>query len=249
LVESSDRVVIKVELPREEYLKLVRLAEEEGYAFASDYVRALVARALEGGLGGECPEGGLDERRLAEAIARRLERRLADLINPFTAKIDEMQRRIGELVEALEAAEARGGHQQAVEERPQARRRYESRGGPSRGMERLRAEGVVFESDLRGRLRQPEAFLRKLEGEGAIVLDLAGERVAVDPGFWDRLVDYVSRLSIRDEEEVESLLSSELGERAARLFRLLVRSGAAYYDEDTASWVVRRRRYRGPASS
>jgi len=249
LAESNEKVVIKVELPRDEYLKLVRLAEEEGYPLASDYVRALVARALEGRLGGECPGGGLDERRLAEAIARRLERRLADLINPFTAKIDEMQRRIGELVEALEQAEARGGPVEAEErpERPPARRRVE-RGGPSRGMERLRSEGVVFESDLRGRLRQPEAFLRKLGSEGAVVLDLAGEKVAVDPGFWERLVESLSRLSIRDEGEVESLLSAELGERAARLFRLLVRSGLAYYDEDSASWVVRRR-YRGPASS
>jgi len=244
---SEDKVTLKIEVSREEYRRLARLAEEAGYKLVSDYVRSLVADALAGRLG-DCSGGAVDEKRLADAIARRLERRIADLINPFTAKIDEVSRRVAELIEALEAVEeARREAPRPQQPRQPARRGYE-RPAPSRGMARLREEGVVFESDLRGRLRQPEAFLRKLESQGAIVLEVAGEKVAVDPEFWERLVDFVSKLSIRDEREVETLVDAELGPRAARLFSLLVRSGLAYYDEASASWIVRAP-YRGPTSS
>ncbi len=251
-MEEQGRVTIKVELSREDYRRLARIAEEAGYSLVSDFVRAIIADVISGRLQASCPEAGVDEKRLAEAIARRLERRIMDILNPFTGKIDEIQRRLGEILEALEARQA--PREQAVQAPPSppARRPQRERhpAPTSRGMARLREEGVVFESDLRGRLRQPDAFMRKLESQGAVIVEAAGERAAVDPEFWARLVEFLSRLSVRDEEEVAALVEANLGDRAARLFRLLVRGGLAFYDEESASWVVRQpRSYRGPTSS
>lgn len=240
----EDKVVVRIELSREEYKRLARLAEQEGYSLVSDYVRGVIADLIAGRLTSGC-EQGVDEKRLADAISRRLERRIMDLLNPFTGKIDEVQRRLAELVEAIEASEARAQAPppQAPMERPSQRQaRPMARHGQSRGMERLREEGVVFESDLRGRIRNVDAFLRRLESEGAILVEAAGERAAVDPGFWARLAEELAKLSIRDTGEVEAILDANLGERAARLFRLLVKAGLAVYDEESAQWLVRRPR-------
>ncbi|GAB6148754.1 hypothetical protein [Stetteria hydrogenophila] len=223
----------------EEYARLSREARSAGYETVGDYVRELALKALEAG---GAPGG--DVRRLADAVARRLERVVADLINPFTAKIDEVNRRVAELLEAVEAIESAGGEEEPQPLPPPARpaRAHARRStGRASGMDRLHEEGVVFESDLQW-LRDPGRFFSKLQSQGARVLTLAGERVAVDPSFWGEFKSKLEGIGVRDLLEAAALLRAELGgnrgARAARLLEKLAKAGLAYYDEELGHWVV-----------
>jgi len=244
---AGDRVVLRIQLPREKYEELKRIAEEKGYSLPSDLVKTLIEGLLEGS-----PTGGSSKG--VEQEIRRLERRIADLLNPYTGKLDEILRRLGEIQELLEECQSqparpprepapepprpaarpapsrpRAQQWQRQEERP--RRQYRS------GIERLRGDKVVRLSDVKW-MRMPDRFFDKLRREGAIVFQAGGETVAVDPDYWREFLGLVERYSVRDPEEMARILEEELGERAAMLFNMLVRSGLAYFDEEAGGWVV-----------
>jgi len=149
-----------------------------------------------------------------------------DILNPYTGKIDEITRRLAELRELLE--EAREERVREVVERPVRR---------APAIEKLKEQGVVFQEDVRW-MKSPERFFEKLKREGAMVLSIGGERVAVDPGFWARFAEEVDKISVGDVEEAASLLEMSLGEAAGRLFRKMVKAGVAVYDEDQGIWVL-----------
>ncbi len=48
----------------------------------------------------------------------------------------------------------------------------------------------------------------------------------------------VEEIGVRDLEEAALLVESSLGGKAGELFRKLVRSGMAYYDEDLGRWMI-----------
>jgi len=245
---AEDKVVLRIQLPREKYEELKRIAEEKGYSLPSDLVKTLIEGLIEGVPTGGAPKG-------VEQEIRRLERRLTDLLNPYTGKLDEILRRLSEIQEALEECQAqparpyrepgyeqprptprpaqarpRGQWQrQGREERP--RRQYRS------GIERLKGDKVVTLSDVKW-MNMPDKFFEKLKREGAIVFQAGGETVAVDPDYWREFLGLVERYSVRDPEEMARILEEELGERAVRLFNMLVRSGLAYFDEEAGGWVV-----------
>ncbi|MEB3773446.1 MAG: hypothetical protein GSR86_00790 [Desulfurococcales archaeon] len=215
-----EKVVLKIELDRELYRRLEERARSLGYPLVVDYVRELIARDA------SSPGGGVDEKRLADLVSRRVERVVADIVNPFTGKIDELARRVADLVERLEKGE--GEEVQRVEQEPRQR---------MGAIERLRQQKVVFWDDVSW-MRAPDRFFGKLEREGAVVFDIDGEKVAVDRGFWSEFVKVVEEIGVRDLEEAALLVESSLGGKAGELFRKLVRSGMAYYDEDLGRWMI-----------
>ncbi|MCE4600307.1 MAG: hypothetical protein F7C38_01905 [Desulfurococcales archaeon] len=251
-MEDEEKIVLRIELTKSQYLALEALAEKKGYNLASDFVRALIAEVLSGGEHEvEVPRSPLDIKELSELIAKRLERRIEDILNPYTGKIDEIYRRLGEVIELLEAREDQEQRREEYVERPRSYERYERQQRQKRpsAIDRLKEQKVVFYSDVAW-MKAPNRLFQKLEREGAIVISGAGETVGVDPEYWEEFVNLVSRLGISDPDEVEKLLTTKLGEQARRLFQVLLRSGLAYYDRDLGSWVVRipSRSQRGPAS-
>ena len=235
-------IPVLVWFTEEEYSRLSAEARRAGYATVGDYVRELALRALEAP-GGEAVQPQVDARAVADAIARRLERMVADLINPFTAKIDEVNRRVAELLEAVESMKPEVEVEQPTPPptpRPARQQVRRATGRPS-GMERLHEEGVVFEADVQW-LRDPERFFAKLKSSGAKVLTVAGEKVAVDPSFWEEFKAKVEEIGVRDLVEAAILVRTEFGSdkgaRAARLLEKLAKAGIAYYDEELGHWVV-----------
>jgi len=236
----EDRVFVKVSLSRGEYEALKERARSLGFATVSDYLAYIARESLRGGRG-EAPQTYIDVKRLSVEVSERLERRLADLINPFTAKIDEVNRRLAELIEAVESRAQQPEPVAEEERRPPAPRTP----APARSSERergdalarLREEGVLFSEEATW-IRNPEKFFRYLERKGAVVLDIGEEKIAVDPGFWERFTEAVETVEVSDSEEAARILEDELGDRAARLFRKLVRSGLASYDEDRRRWMI-----------
>jgi len=263
---TGDEVYVKVRLDRGEYEALKALARRRGYATVGDLLADAARRLIEGGEAGvAAAPAAVDERRLAEAVASRVERRVADLINPFTGKIDEIARRLAELVEAVEGLQAAG-----IEERPPAaayaeepeeyeapapRRRHgrpveaaeqergerPRRGGRGRGggtaLERLKSEGILVASRAPW-IKDPEKFFSYLEREGVVVLDLGFDKVAVDPELWREFQEVVDMLEVQDAEEAAAIVEEKLGPAAGELFRLLVRGGRLYYDEDRGRWTL-----------
>ena len=222
----ADKVVLKVEISYEDYLVLEREARRKGYALVSDYVRdVIVSHAKEGDTG-----AGPSVVPAIESMAKRLERTIVDLINPFTGKIDELAQRIADLSEKLEKAETAEERTEPIAEERGRRRGFTA-------VDRLRSEGVVFEEDLRW-LKAPEKFFQRLEREGAIVINLGGERVAIDKSFWEKFVSEVEDIKARDPDHALVLVEEKLGGKAARLFEKLVRASIAFYDEDLGHWSV-----------
>ena len=230
---------IKIWLPDEYYIVLRELAEKEGYETVPDLIISILSSYIKGSL--RLPP--TEDKKSAEFIARRLERAVQDLLNPFTGKLDEIYRRLATIQELLEEM----GKQEMIVRREeeqikkpisraaQAERAPIARKGTS-AIDRLREEGVVFQEDLKW-LRAPNKFFQKLQREGAIVIELDGERIAVDNRFWEEFTTILPQIYVRDPEEASSLIESSMGKSVAgRLFKKLLSAGYIYYDETLGHW-------------
>ena len=178
---------------------------------------------------------------------RRLERRIQDMINPWTAKVDSLSSKLAELVERLEALEEKVNElehrREAAPPQPPIQRErggghgYQAVGGQERrtrrrsAIERLREQGVVFEHDAQW-LRDRNAFFERLRREGALVFEIGGERVAVDPEFWERFREKLAELPTANDEEARFLL----GKQHYDLFRKLKEAGVIYFDAGEKRW-------------
>ncbi len=235
LVSDYVREVIMRELGRSEVSvrgieeRLSRI--EEGvlptklYERIVEIVRSAFTELVQGGGEGG---GGIDE----ERIMSRLERRVQDLVNPFTAKVDSLAGRVAELFERIENLEERISR---IEDELKKVKEHAERGyvrhRRSSAIERLKRDGVVFESELTW-LRSKAAFFERLRREGAKVIEAAGERIAVDPGFWREFVDKLASISTSSDEEIRDKLS----EKEYKLFVKLREDGLVYYDSSKKAW-------------
>ncbi len=246
------RKAVSTTVDEETYMLLKRKAEARGYRILSDYLRYLIEKDI-GAEETDTEASGLqlvdDLKRIVEQRIDRIERLVADLLNPYTGKIDRILAQLSEIQEQLESilsgatptapayssAEVQEGPSRALKHQPLVSYRREQPYTPPRksAMDRLKEEGVVFEKDLDW-LRRPDLFFSKLEREGAIVVELSGGRVAIDPSFLDELKVKLREVNIPEAESVETLLRPN----EARLFRLLVESGKAYYDSVEGGWYI-----------
>ncbi|MCX8195620.1 MAG: hypothetical protein N3F67_00825 [Acidilobaceae archaeon] len=224
---EKERVVLKIELSREEYEALKARARGEGYLLPSEYARELLRRAL---AKGEERAGEVNVKEIAEGISKRVERSITDLLNPFTGKIDEISRKISELIELMEAERER-----AKEVREPAKEVKERR--PLSAMERLKEQRAVFSEDMKW-MKAPDKFFEKLKREGAHVIEVGEEKIAVHPEFWERFKEEVGSISVKSVDEASDLIGSYLGEEGAKLFKKLARSGLLVYDEDSGQWIL-----------
>ncbi|MEM4035987.1 MAG: hypothetical protein QXU97_05205 [Fervidicoccaceae archaeon] len=223
---------ITIKLSDEEYEILKKKAEERGLSSVTEYLLAIARETPPISQRVARGEAQLIEQEQARLIAS-VERKIHDIINPYTAKIDELSRRIAAVIERLdelrESVEiSRRGEAPASRPAPaRARRRGTS------AIERLREDGVVFQSELTW-LSNPPAFFDKLKREGAVVFRLGGEYVAVDQRFWE---EFKSRLSKERGEKAEEV-ASRLPAKMSRLFLKLSAEGLASYNKEARSWII-----------
>lgn len=169
-----------------------------------------------------------------ETLTSRIDRRVQDLVNPYTARIDEALRKIADLHEKLEELEEkiRQLEEKLKEHRPPARQQQAYQEKRKTGIERLREQGVVFESELY-RLRNRDAFFEYLARSGAKIIEAKGERIAVDPSFWDKFVTkLLEEITTSNEDKIKLLLTKQ----EYRLFQKLKESGLLYYDSTSRRW-------------
>jgi len=212
--------------------RLTRLEEGELTPRLYERILEIVKSALAESVEKTLTVGGTTETKedTTNRIVQRIERRVMDIINPFTAKVDNIASKLADLVERVEVLEGRVGKleeefrkaREQVIQRPQHRRT---------AIDRLKEQGVVFESELRW-LRDRDAFFERLRREGAIILDVKGERVAIYPSFWTKFRDKVEKLPTAIDDEIRVLLR----DAEYRLFSRLREAGLVYYDSSRKAW-------------
>lgn len=204
-------------------------AAEEGYELLSSYVRDLVLSTL-----GRPVQQGIDRAKLKSMVARITQ----DVINQYVSVIEDLKRKYAELIERIENLETRINELQSKLSKQTARYQYyQPTRQPSKrqrksGIERLREEKVLFESSLRG-LKNRDSFFKYLEREGAKVIVLDGERVAIDREYWDELKRRIfEEISTNIDDEIKKILDP-IG---YEIFQRLKRSGLIYYDSSQQRW-------------
>ncbi len=243
--------VVVLKLDDKLYERLEKLAKLNGFLTVSEYVKSIIIRSLGGEEVQRIPsasEGtkGVEEstKRLhgiVEKIVSLVERRLQDQINPFTSKIDDLARRIADVIERLEVLEARVSNiEKELKESREAVRTAASLSEAERrerkrtALDILKEQRAIFESDIVRKIRDRDSFFAKLQRMGAVVLELRGERVALDPEFWQEFVEKLSSLGTDNEDEIRRVLDP----LEWRLFTMLRESALIYFDRTENKWKL-----------
>ncbi len=187
-------------------------------------------------------------------------RGIEDLLNPTTGKIDDMRGKLATIIELLEGIVERlrevdskidkvAAQPLQPEAQPAQTASRGGRGGPAArvgaeaqqprrrrtsAIEILKEQKVMFESDITGKIKNRDAFFERLRKDGAVVLELARQRVAIDPDYWNEFVERLKSLNTNSEAEMEKVL----GKVGMRLLKELMQSTLAYFDATTKKWEL-----------
>ncbi len=250
--------IVIVKIDDKVYEELDKKARKKGYLLVTDYVKNLILRDLgreEEVRTSQQIQLDLDEivskileklsasedisfRESAEKQLARIERKLQDMLNPWTEKIDRLYSKLADTIEKIEAVENELRAlksrvlklEEAVQSQPPEKKEKPRR---KSAIERLREQGVVFEHEVRW-LRDRNAFFEKLRREGAMIIDTGEERIAVDPMFWRGFIDKLSEIKTPNEDEIKDLLS----DLEYDVFKKLRSNALIYYDARTRSWML-----------
>lgn len=222
--------VISIKLTDEEYKELEERARREGFVLISDYVRYLLFSPQPSRNSANTASINVDE--IVNQISTKIERKVQDLINPFTAQIEDLKKKYAELLEKIEELGSKTETKnESVEEKPSKTVKREG-GEKKTAIDILNEQGAVYESELK--LKNADAFFAKLEREGARIIYTEKERIAVSQDFYNRFVEKLKEIKTSDPEEAQS----KLDPKEAKLFRKLVSEGTIIFDGESKSWKV-----------
>ncbi len=184
---------------------------------------------------------------IMEEISKRAERKFQSLINPWTEKIDNIARNLALLKEEIDMLkeelekikERKEGYGESKVEKPRTERREDHREHRRKrvtAIDVLREQKVIFEDEIRSRMRNVEALFRKLESQGATVVETRSGRVAVYPDAWEEFNAVLREIGSTSEEEVVEQLEA-INPKYAKLFKFLREDGLVYKDPERG-WVV-----------
>lgn len=212
---------IIIKLSDEEYREIERRAREEGFTLISEYIRSVIFSKHKSESIGDLSQ-----------ISSKLERKIQDLLNPYTSEIQELKRKIGEVLERIEGIESiiKEGKRTESQQRQEKQDSKTTQKTKKTAMEILEQEGIMLESEIR--VKNPDMLFEKLERQGAKVIETDSGRIAIHPKFWEEFSRKLSNIKSSDVEEV----SSKLDEKSAKLFRIFVTKGLAYFDGNSKTW-------------
>ncbi|BFH73250.1 hypothetical protein SJAV_11940 [Sulfurisphaera javensis] len=226
--------IIYIKLTDEEYKELEERAKKEGYVLINDYIKSVLLSGSP-----TITTNNINVNDLVAQISSRLERKVQDLINPFTAQIEDLKRKIAEVVERIDEIEAKVEGQSSKEKEEQkpiqtqkkpAYEQSKKEGEKKTAIEILNQQGALFESELR--LKNADAFFNKLEREGARIIYTEKERIALSQEFFNKFLEKLKEIKTPDPAEAES----KLDQKEAKLFKRLVSEGLIIFDGETKSW-------------
>jgi len=207
----------------DEYNQLEEKAKKEGYSLISDYAKKVLLSPV------PTQQGAMND--IETEISRRLERKIQDLLNPLTAQITDLRKKTAEIIEKLDNMTGEENNKKE-EEIQNEKNREQKRGGRKKAIEILEEQQIVFESELK--IRDPDPFFRRLELDGAKIIYLENERVAMTQKFYNDFIEKLKEIKTADPKEVESKLNN----RQAKLFGKLVQEAMVFYDAEKQSWIM-----------
>ncbi len=169
--------------------------------------------------------------------------RTADTSQYMAAKLDQVAKNVGRLFELVEELVTRfksleeevGSVKELVSQRVE-RREVPAKEVRERkaAIDFLKEQKVMYESDIVSRIRNRDAFFERLKRDGAVVIKLEKERVAIDPDFWREFLSRVKRLRTSEEDEILKVL----GKEGSKLLRKLMESDLAIFNAVTKRWEI-----------
>jgi len=235
--------------PRALEARIERLERGELPTKLQEAVWKLIEEALESKLSSIAIEGlNLDEKellnKLVDEAVKRIERKVVDMINPWSQKVDSLSRQLGELLERVEELEEKykapqPEHEEVRKEAPVTVEKTYDKKKKRSAMDILRERKVNFEEDM-AFARNVDKLIEKLKKSGALVIETTKHgRVVVHPEAWEEFWQRLSEAGSSEEEVMEALND----ERLFKLFEALREDGLIYYDASrgwTASPDLRR---------
>jgi len=160
-------------------------------------------------------------------------RKFEDLINAYTSKIDEQIRKDAEIIERIDELKELI---QSITKTSEKSGKSDKEGKPKKDLcEILADEGVIYESEIVGKIKNRDSFFRKLENVcSAEVFEAKGQRVAIDKGFFEEFMKKLESLDTNDESKIKKVL----GTKGHKLLKTLWEGGLVYYDSVNKRWVL-----------
>ncbi len=161
--------------------------------------------------------------------------RLLDIMS----MLDELNKRVTDLESRLakyppeSPAEVRP-HYARTEARETYHERERVRERKASAIEILKRQKVMFEADIASKIKNRDAFFERLRRDGAIVLELNDQRIAVDPEYWSEFLQKLETLDSYSDDKMREVL----GVTGAELLKALYRDVKAYFDAIRKRWVV-----------
>lgn len=216
----NEKVVrITIELDSDTYRRLIEKAESEGYSVLNDYILYLIKKSIAETI-------NFDVEYVFSKLKNRITRIVQDEFNKYSSIITEIRNQLADVYEKIDSLN------KTIEELKKSEKTsLKTKAGRKTGIDRLREEKVVFESNL-PRYIQSDRFFNYLEREGAIVLRLK-ERVAVDPDYWSLFKKILfEEISSDNDDEIRE----KLGKTGYDLFLKIRDEALIYYDPKRRKW-------------
>ncbi|AWR97334.1 CopG family transcriptional regulator [Acidianus sulfidivorans JP7] len=222
---------IIIKLTDDEYRQLEEEARKEGYTLINSYIRS---KLLSSGISSDMSsQGGIN----TDELVKKIERKVQDMVNPFTAEVDNLKRKIAELSEKIDNLE----ELQKVAEKNKSIKsikssKYENtQQKPHKTiMELLKEQGAIYESEISTRIKNPDSFFEKIEKSGGKILYTEKERIAVDQDFYNNFLKKLSEIHTSDDIEAQKFLTRQ----EYKLFQKLRALAIIYFDGNTKSWKI-----------
>ncbi|WP_338599815.1 CopG family transcriptional regulator [Sulfolobus tengchongensis] len=224
--------IITIKLTDDEYKELEERARKEGYILVGDFIRALILSPSSYSHNVQVDN--------SQQILPRIEKKIQDMINPFTSQIEDLKQKIAILTERIEALEEKLGENKETSKdiSKKSKKGFETK--PSNikaetqhkktAIDILREQGAIYESELK--LNNPDAFFDRLQSQGAVVIATDAERIAIDSNFFDEFKKKITSIPTADEMEAQKYLSKQ----EYKLFQRLRQSSIIYFDAESKSW-------------
>lgn len=228
---------VRLNIPDNIYRVLVDRASKAGYRDVSEYLLHIISSMAEAG--GAPDISKYVEDTVAKHVSR-VERKLSDVVNAYTARVEELASKIASLHEELDEIKSRiEGFEERLREREEREAREERREAQqtrrATAIDILKQQKVFYESSIYGKIKNRDKFFQKLEREGAVIISTDRERIAIDRDFWNSFTSKLSRIHSDSEEIIRGVLSDR---REIELFEKLKDSGIVIYDATEKRWKL-----------
>ncbi|BBG24539.1 hypothetical protein [Sulfuracidifex tepidarius] len=216
-----------LKLSDDEYKRLEDEARKEGYVLLSDYVKHVLFSPSSADL----------------PNSQKIERHIQDMINPFTQQIDEVKRKVADIIERVDQMEdlLKSQDKEKVVEKPAEK---DEQDGNQAGFSQqqvkkktvidfLQERKVLYESEMK--VRDPDAVFSKIRSADlAVIISTTKGRIAIEKNFLQLFTKKIAEIRAKDVDEA----SSKLSDNERKLFKTLVSVGLIYYDNEKSSWIM-----------